>query len=107
MPGDALDSAAVERLAHRWERAAAELRARAAAWSGRGDATDFGPRATAALTAHAEAASAAAQRLRDYCATVRAVDSEGARSVYQAIAAATSMSTAPIEEVITTPVSKA
>lgn len=110
MSSDAVDLGELARLANAWDRAADDLRSRATAWRVRGDQpglTAFAARAAAALTDHADVASAAAQRLRDYAFSVTSVDDAGARSVNQAMAAAASMSTAPIEEVITTPVSNA
>lgn len=109
MPGDEVRLSDLDSLARRWEAAAAERDAAARAWSAASapGTAEFAARAAAALAEYAAVARAAAQRIRDYRGSVATVDDAGARSVYQAIAAAASMSTAPIEEVITTPVSKA
>lgn len=110
MPGDTVDPDALLRAAARWDVAADAFRAAAAQWRARAgpvEATAFAERAAATLTGHADAASAAGRRLRDYCATVVATDADGARSVRCAIQAAASMSTTPIAEVTETPASKA
>lgn len=106
MSGDAVDLATLEEMAARWEGAAVGFAAQAALWRARAGPSEvavFAEHAAATLAAHAEVASAAAQRLRDYYAEVRSVDEEGSRSVRHAMAAAASMSTAPIREVAETP----
>lgn len=114
MPGeidsDAVDLEVLGRAAARWEEEADGLRAAARAWAtlaGPPGVAEFAARAAATLAGHAEAASAAAERLRAYCAAVRSTDEEGSRSVRCAIQAATSMSATPIADVTVTPASNA
>lgn len=110
MSGDEVDLEEVARVAASWEEVADGFAEQAARWraaTGPPDVLAFAARAAATLTAHGEAASAAARRLRDYCSTVAATDEDGARSVRCAIQAAASMSTTPIAEVTETPASKA
>lgn len=110
MSGDEVDIGELERVAAGWEDAAEGFAEQAARWraaTGPPEVLAFAARAAATLTAHGEAASAAARRLRDYYATVVATDEDGARSVRCAIQAAASMSTTPIAEVTETPASKA
>ncbi|SEB73817.1 hypothetical protein SAMN04489793_0684 [Tsukamurella tyrosinosolvens] len=110
MPGDEVDIEELERVAAGWETAAEGFAEQAARWraaTGPPEVLAFAARAAATLAGHAEAASAAAQRLRDYCSTVVATDEDGARSVRCAIQAAASMSTTPIADVTETPASNA
>ncbi|SDR26618.1 hypothetical protein SAMN04489765_4372 [Tsukamurella pulmonis] len=110
MTDDAVDPAELARVAAEWEAAADGFAALAERWratTGPPAVRAFAERAAATLAGHAEAASAAAQRLRDYCAAVVEADEEGARSVRCAIQAADSISTTPIAEVTETPASNA
>ncbi|CAM3917635.1 Excreted virulence factor EspC, type VII ESX diderm [Tsukamurella ocularis] len=110
MPADEVDLEELTRVAASWEAAADGLADQAARWhatTGPPEVLAFAARAAATLTGHAEAASAAARRLRDYCAAVADSDEDGARSVRCAIQAAASMSTTPIAEVTETPASNA
>ncbi|MCS3781402.1 hypothetical protein HNP11_001958 [Tsukamurella ocularis] len=110
MAADEVDPAELARVAASWEEAADGFAEQAARWwaaPGPPEVLAFAARAAVTLTAHAEAASAAARRLRDYCTAVAATDEDGARSVRCAIQAAASMSTTPIAEVTETPASKA
>ncbi len=110
MAADEVDPEELARAAANWEAAAesfAELAERWRATTGPPEVLVFAERAAAALTGHAEAASAAARRLRDYRAELVATDEEGARSVRCATQAAASMSTTPIAEVTETPASNA
>lgn len=110
MPADEADLAEIAVLAARWEHAAGALTRAAEQWRSRAgppEVTAFAERAAATLAGHAEVASAAAERLRDYCTAVRSADDDGARSVRCAIQAADNMSTTPIADVTETPASKA
>ncbi|VDR38042.1 Uncharacterised protein [Tsukamurella paurometabola] len=110
MAADEVDPAELERVAATWEDAAEGFAEQAARWraaTGPPEVLAFAARAAATLTGHAEAASAAARGLRDYCAAVAESDEDGARSVRCAIQAAASMSTRPIADVTETPASNA